>query len=228
VFLGEQLRENLNRTTEELSLSFTHQVTALTRLGVTGSITRDLFDFSPDREAEEFSIRPNVQFAPTALIRGSAEVGYRMFDAVNETVPDFSGIVAGVDLAYTLRGSTRFGVQTSRDVNFSITDIQPYYVQTSVGFSFGQRFSDAWDLTLSVRRDWLDYRRDLTFVRPPVGSTPLLEPTKSRLFSTDASLGYRLGRNVTISGGISYTQREGGVRNQYQCMRVTSAISYAL
>ncbi len=60
---------------------------------------------------------PGFRFKPFALIDGQLAVGYRKFDTLSRLVPDFGGVIALVDLGYTLR-ATRFDrpLQPRRDV----------------------------------------------------------------------------------------------------------------
>ena len=80
-------------------------------------------------------MRPGVEFAPTALLRGTALVGYRKAYTHEAKVPDYSGLVAAVDLGYVLRGRSRFGVRADRDVVYSFSEILSYYVQTGVALN---------------------------------------------------------------------------------------------
>ncbi len=226
-FLGTSLQSTLNRTAEGVGLSFTHRLTALTRLGVTADVNRQLFDFAQGRGVgKTYSIRPTVQFAPTALIHGTAEVGYGRFDDGSVNTPDFTGVMASVDLASTVRGSTRFSVRVARQVSASFTDADPYYVQTNVAFSVGQRLTDRWDLNAGLRREWLDYLDSA-----PIGATTLpalLPATSATQYAAHAGLGHRLSRSLGVGFSVEYIRRNGGVRGNYRGLRASTSINYGL
>jgi hypothetical protein len=105
----------------------------------------------PARDADSWRVMPGVEFAPQALIKGSAYVGHRKFTPLLPRVlPEFSGVVADLGLSYTLLGSTVFGVSYRRDLTYS--------------YSSGSRSSS------TTRRR----------VRPPGARAPLRRPAVGR------------------------------------------------
>ena len=108
----------------------------LTTIAVRYENLRDRFEFSPGRDADSYSVMPGVEFKPRALISGTAYVGYREFTPREPLqLPAFSGLVAQLGLSYTLLGSTTFGVSFRRDLTYSYEELQPFFVDTSVGAS---------------------------------------------------------------------------------------------
>ena len=85
-----------------------------------------------------------LEFKPFALISGKASVGYRKFDALNSSVPDYSGLAA-VDATYMARGTRR------ASPSFSIADVEdlfeltsPYDVSNGGGVTLTQAIGTSW------------------------------------------------------------------------------------
>ena len=123
-FLNTSLREVFDRDLETVSIVFRHRLTPLTSFVVVADRERERFEFSPFRNADGVRFMPGVEFKP-ALLSGAAYVGYRKLTPLTRTIPEYSGIAASVDLAYTLRGVTRLAVRASRDVTYSVELVQP-------------------------------------------------------------------------------------------------------
>jgi hypothetical protein len=226
-FLGTQLRQVLDRSTESVNGSLRYDLTPLTRLMVSGDVQRERFDFSASRHSTSYSLRPGVEFAPSALIRGTARVGYRKFDIDDAAVPDYSGLSATIDLASTLRGATRLSIRAERDVAYSVSDVQPYYVQTGVFASVVRRITQSWDVNVGVGRQWQDYRAPA--VRMPVvpaAVNSLVDLTYQ--YSYQGGLGYRVAPNILIGVNVEYARRRAGLRGDYNAARAFSNISYEM
>ena len=121
-YAEEQAIENirlataLNHTEQEVTGTVRYSLTPLTTFVVLFTDEHDRFQFSPLRDSNSTRIAPGLEFKPFALISGKASVGYRQFDALNASVPDYSGLIAAVDVTYTARDATRFAVVFNRDV----------------------------------------------------------------------------------------------------------------
>ena len=100
---------------------------------------------------------PGFEFDPSALVSGKAAVGFRSFTAESPAMPDFNGVVASVELAYTLLGATRFSVQFDRDVQYSYQELEPYYLLSEIGAGVTQRVSDSLGITARVGRWRMDF-----------------------------------------------------------------------
>ena len=112
---------------------------------------RERFTGAPERDNDGFRILPGVEFGQHALITGKAQVGYRKLNTIAAGMPDFSGLVAAGELAYALRGATRFTVGVSRDVLFSYSTTEPFYIQTGYTASVTQQVSGPWDVQARAR-----------------------------------------------------------------------------
>ncbi|HEX4567217.1 MAG TPA: outer membrane beta-barrel protein, partial [Vicinamibacterales bacterium] len=138
-FLGSSLQIELNRVTTAGSVSARHELTPLTSVSVDVGRSEDRFEFSSLRNSNSTTADVSVRFEPSALIKGTARVGYRDFEPLSAGVPNFKGTIVAVDLSYVLLGATKFGVQVTRDVQFSYDVNQPYYVQSGIAGSVTQQ-----------------------------------------------------------------------------------------
>jgi hypothetical protein len=157
-FLGANLHDELTRRAFVGGLTVRQQLTPLTSLGFTASRAEDRFEYSRLRDSNSMVYAVGLTFDPAALIRGTATVGYRRFDARSPDVPDYSGVTTGVDLTYTLFGATRFAVQLARDVQYSYEATQPYYLSTSVNASAAQQIYGPWEAVGRTGWQTLGYR----------------------------------------------------------------------
>ena len=119
-FQGTFLDEVLSREERTYIGTIRYNLTPLTTLTLSGESMQQRFDKSPERDNNGYRIMPGVEFDPYALISGTAQVGYRKVNMQSAAVPDFSGMVANVNLFYTLLGSARFGVGVSRDIQYLV------------------------------------------------------------------------------------------------------------
>ena len=72
-------------------------------------------------------------------------------------MPDFSGVVAAVDVGYVMREVTRIGV-VDRNLDYSFQADKPYYVATAVMFDVKQALGFSWDVVGRVGRARLAYQ----------------------------------------------------------------------
>src|SRR4029077_547804 len=124
-FLGISLRDQLNRTVSEETLSVRHELTPLTGLTFEATREQDRFEFSPVRNSDSTRIMGGVKLDPAALIKGGVVVGYRDFQPLDPSLAGFRGTTVAADLSYVLLGVTRFAVKGTRDVQYSYDVNQP-------------------------------------------------------------------------------------------------------
>ena len=105
-FLGTSLAATLNRVTWTHGLAGRWAFTPLTTFVVRGESIQDRFLISPIRDSDSMRVTGGVELKPRALVSGRAHLGVRRLDALDVRVPDFTGLVASVELGYRLLGST--------------------------------------------------------------------------------------------------------------------------
>jgi len=156
-FLDTSLKETFDRTITDLGASLRHRLTPLTTLTIAADAADERFVFAPVRNSKSLRVMPGFEFDPSALVSGKAAVGFRSFTAESPAMPDFNGVVASVELAYTLLGATRFSVQFDRDVQYSYQELEPYYLLSEIGAGVTQRVSDSLGITARVGRWRMDF-----------------------------------------------------------------------
>ena len=139
VNLGVNLADTLNRRIDVATLAVRYQLTGSTTLALSGDAIREEFDRSSIRDSQSLRLTPGVEFAQYAIISGRAYAGYRRFTMTSGLAPTFTGPVAAVDLSSVIRGTTRLGLQLSRDVSYSYDVTTPYYLLTTGGLSLASK-----------------------------------------------------------------------------------------
>lgn len=162
IFRGIDLAQQLNRSTLTGSLSTTVTLTPLTSLIADAGYSRDEFISQSDKTTDNIRVNAGVQFAPDAIIRGSASIGYHTLKPHHRGVPSttmaaFEGITSNTNLSYTLLGVTRFSGRFGRDSNYSISENQPLYISTSGGLDILQALFGPVDLDVHAARERLAY-----------------------------------------------------------------------
>jgi hypothetical protein len=143
-------------------------------------------------------------------------------------VPDYTGLVASVNLGYTLLGATRFAVQVDRDVQFSYEQFQPYYVLTGVTGTVTHRLTSVWDLQARAGNQQLAYR---SAILPTGGAgtapfAPITDRTDNVVFY-GGGVGYHIGPDIRLGFNVDYyTRRSDVIINQYEGLRVGSSVTY--
>jgi hypothetical protein len=228
VYEGATLQTLFDQEAINWTASARWALTPLTRLVMAVQRQQDRFRFSPSRDAESTRMMPGVEFAPSALIGGSASVGVRRFAIADPDVPEFTGVVAAVDLAYTFRGATQFSVQADRDVAYSFSQSAPYYVQTSVTAGITHRLTRMWDLTVSASRQNLAYQTRTLVRRFDAQGRPIPPDAvpEGRAYAYGAGAGLRLGQRSRIGFDAVYTARPAGLSGTYENLRYFTTVTY--
>jgi hypothetical protein len=235
------LRESLNRDSTSLVFSLRRPLTPLTTFVLLTQAQRDRFQFSPARDSDSAQVTPGLEFSNFALLNGTAYVGMRRFVPKNPHTPSYTGVVASVNLGYTLLGSTRFQVQVSRDVEYSVEIVQPYYVLTGIVGTVTRRVSERWELVGTAGRQRLAYRTIQGVAIPsadptspdPSESSPIDEAMRLLVDRTDtvttcgAGIGYRLGPDTRVGLNADYYRRHSVFDGRtYRSLRVNSVVTY--
>jgi hypothetical protein len=162
-----------------------------------------------------------VEFAPQALLKGTAYVGYRSFKpSVPQVLPEFSGIAAELGLSYTLLGSTTFGVIYRRDLTYSYSELQPFFVDDSLGASVRRALGNRFDVLVSGDRHRYDYQNLQTAA---LDALTRVDTT----WNYSGSVGYRVGRDGRIGFGVGYARRNSTIESHvYDNLRFGTTVSY--
>ena len=161
-FHDTEIARQLNRESTMGTVTARVTLTPLTSLFVDATAAHDSFPFRPAAATDNGRIDARFEFAPDAVIRGAASVGYHSMQpyyrqTARSSSAAFSGITSSIDLGYTLLGVTRFTGRFSRDANYSLYTNQPYYLSTSGGLEILQRLFGPIDLDVRGTVEHLDY-----------------------------------------------------------------------
>jgi hypothetical protein len=222
-FDGTSLQRTLNRETDGLHVAVRHRVTSLTTVAARIERLRDQFEFSPVRNSTSQRIMPGIEFRPQALIKGTAYVGYRKFVPESpRALPDFQGLVADLSLSYTLLSATSFGVAYRRDLTYSYEELQPFFIDQSVGTSIRRALGTRFDALVSVDRHRYEYQNLVPLDGPAL---PVRLDTTWRYA---ASIGYRLGTDGRIGFGASYLERISNTQvfRDYDKLHIGCSVTY--
>lgn len=227
VFDGTYLQETLNRKTETGSITVRDAVTPYTTLELRAEAQALRFHLSPERHADSFVVLPGVVFDSRALISGSASVGYRRFRPLRDVMPNFDGVVANAALSYRLLGVTQFRFTVQRDVSYSYSPAEPYYVFDGYGLTVRHNVGGRFDVTGGAERYEYAYRNLVT----PGGIADLTDTGRVDVTrAVSLSVGYRFGETARLGVGAAYRQRrsESDRLNDYNGFRFLSSIDYGL
>jgi hypothetical protein len=220
VFLGTSLRDELNRTVSQETVSLRHELTPLT--GLTFEVTReqDRFEFSPVRDSDSTRFAAGVKLDAAALIKGGATVGYRDFQPLDPSLAGFRGTTVAADLSYVLLGVTRFAVKGTRDVQYSYDVNQPYYLQSGINLEISQQIVGPLDAVGRVGAARLEYR-------DRAGAAVAVSNRVDHIDTYGGGIGYHVGRDTRIGVNIDQYQRLSPViGRQYKGLRYGIAVTY--
>lgn len=222
-FEGSNLAEVLNRHARTAAVSLRYRLTPLTMIVLTGEATETRFRLSPKRDSDSVSVVPGVEFNPRGLISGSGHVGFRHFAGIGSFLPDFTGLVASVDLSYRLLGSMSVGFTADRGVEYSFEPTEPYYVATSYGGSVRQQVIGRFEVGVGVRQYNYQYRESVadTGQARTGGRTDTIR-------NYSLSLGYRLNLESSFDVNVSYWQRRSDQRDfrHFEGIRIGTSVGY--
>lgn len=219
-FGSAELAQVLNRDVKEGGLSLKYEVTPLTTFVVRTAARYDRFEFVPERDSDSISVLPGFEFSPSALISGTALVGVRRFRTLDATVPDYSGLIASVDVKYVVRDMTRFVLAVGRDVEYSFEVLQPFYVSTERRLEVTQVVGYYWDAVGRVSLGTLSYKGLLQ----DIGAVP---DRKDRVLGYGAGFGRRFGDDLRIGIDVDYAKRTSDRDARvFDGMRVGGSVTY--
>lgn len=215
---GFRVADSLNRQTDTGRASFRVKVTPLTTLLVRSDYALERFDESSDRDTNGIAALAGFELRPSALIAGTALIGARTLTSVSGSQPDFTGIVASVDVSYIWRDTTKLGVLVERNTEPSLESDRPYYVLTDLSVSATQALGVRWDLVGRAGRKHFDYR-----ARAGSG----VSAGADRVESVGMGAGMRTASDVRVGFDMDYYRRRSDVTNRpYEGFRFGGSVTY--
>jgi hypothetical protein len=220
LFEGVSLRDALNRTVTTGAVTVRQQLTPLTAMTIDVGRGQDRFEFSSLRDSDSTSASVGVLF--DAIIKGSASFGYRNFQPLSPSLPPYKGTTASADLAYVAYGTTRVGVQATRDVQYSFEVNQPYYLLTGVSGSLTRRVSRPLDIVGRIGVQRLNYR-------DRIGAAIATRNRIDTVRTYGGSIGYHLGKSVRIGFNVDHLRRASPVLDrEYHGLLIGTSVTYGL
>ena len=135
-------------------------LTPLTSLGIDLQRMRATYPLSPLKSDDSSASHVSLEFAPDAVIRGHAGLGWHKQTSRDVAVLPYNGVVFDVDLGYVLLDVTRISGRYTRDTAVSVE--APYYLSTAYGLDVSQAFLGPTELIARYMRTNADYPGDLT------------------------------------------------------------------
>lgn len=201
-FDGHDLNTQLNQTLTTAELAIRQRLTALTTLVTRVAHDRNEFEYTPARNADSLRAHAGFELGEFALIRGVAMFGYHHLRADDPVaLPEFSGVTADVNVAYTAPTETRLEAIVQRNLRQSPDPRTPHYTQITWAGIVTQRLFGRWDMQVSgtrVRQDYL--ASSLVAARIDVSER------------IGGSIGYALARQVRASFDLSSVNRRSDVQ----------------
>jgi hypothetical protein len=173
------------------------ELTPFTTFSIVGSKEEQRFDYAPERNADSVRIAPTLTFSPLGLITGSASFGYRHFNGLDRSLPDYSGFVSSGNVGILLYDRYRLDTTFTRDVRYSYERALPYYIVSGIRASLSLRTYGPVDLRALGGRESMDYR----------SLNDLSSPGQDLLVVYGGGVGYRLGAHARVAVDAEFSHR---------------------
>lgn len=203
-FDGEDLRTQLNQVVDTVAITARQRLTALTTFVANASHGRNRFDHQPARDSESLRTNAGFELGQFALIRGIVLFGYHQLHADNPALqPEFSGVTASLNVAYTAPSQTRLETVIGRDLRQSYDPLTPNYTQLVWTAVATQRVFGRWDLQVRGGRSRENYLS--------VGGAADRTGFTDRI---GGSLGYSIANQVRLGMDIASVKRTSELPGQ--------------
>lgn len=157
-FRGIEIARSLNRRTEGLNLGLRYALTSLTSLSLDVSRVEERYRADASRNTKDLRISGTLFFAPDAVIRGRAVLGYHNLRVQAPGIP-FKGLLADINIGYTMKESSRFNLRYFRDTSASYDS--PFNLQTQYGIDLVQDIAGPLKATAAVSRQFFRHSENL-------------------------------------------------------------------
>ena len=219
--VGTAFAHQLDRETNGATVKFNFLFSPLTTFVVRSEVRQDRFDAATERDSDSVAVLPGVEFTRDALLSGTAYVGFRSFTARHEEVPDFSGLVADVNLRFMARERLKVAFKVLRDVDYSVDPLTPYFVTTGGDVTVNQGIGGGWDIAGRAAYTRLGYRA----LRSLEGVDRLSREDNMRVLGT--GLGRTLASGMRVGFDFDHAQRTSDVfSRRYSGFRAGGTVAY--
>lgn len=217
-FRGIDLSTSLDSETKGYDASFNVNLTPFTTVSLVATREQQRFDHSPIKDADSLRIAPTVTFSPLGQITGTASVGFRRFNGIDPSLPDYSGFVSAGTIGLLLGGQYKLDTMFSRDVRYSYEEGLPYYILTGGRATLAIRTVGALDVRVTGGRESMDYR-----ALGDVGT-----PGRDRLVIYGTGFGYRFAERIrlAIEAEFSHRTSEHDTSREYTNRRIMATLNW--
>jgi hypothetical protein len=215
---GDQtIARALNRDSDQAGIRLETDLTPLTTFAVSGEMIRDRFVYSTERDSDSVRVMPGFRFQPFAVVSGSAFVGFRRFTTTSAGVPDYTGLVANVELKYVLLDMFRLTGQFKRDIDYSLDLNEPFFVSTSSSLEATQMIGLNWDVVARLKSGSLLYESGLA------GNASRTD----RIVVVGLGVGRRLGDELRVGFDVDHLRRSSAVGTRaFEGLRFGGSLTY--
>jgi opacity protein-like surface antigen len=155
IFESIDIATQLNRSTELATAGFNFALTPLTSMSIGAALQRDTYPLTTGKDQQIQRASVGIQFAPDAVLRGHASVGYSRLTVEDPAAIPYQGLTTDIDMGYSLFEVTRLQARYSRETTASVTE--PYYLQSEYSLRIIQAFLGPVELLFRGSRQELDY-----------------------------------------------------------------------
>jgi hypothetical protein len=176
------------------------------------------FDHAPARDADSLRITPTVTFSPLGQITGTGSIGYRRFNGLDPSLPDFTGLVSAGSIGLLLGGKYKLETSFTRDVRYSYEEGLPYYVLTGGRATLAVQTVAALDLRVTGGRESMNYRA--------LAGEPA--PGLDRVTLYGAGFGYRIAERIRLVVDVEFWHRasERDEAREYRNKRIVTSVNW--
>jgi hypothetical protein len=217
-FRGEDLARSLDTTIHTYETSFNVDLTPFTTFSIVGAKEAQRFDYAPERDADSIRIAPTLTFSPLGLVTGSASVGYRHFNGLDASLPDYTGLIASGNVGVLLYDRYKVDTTFTHDIRYSYERALPYYFVTGLRATLSLRTYGPVDVRLLGGRESMDYRT----------LDGLTSPGTDVLDVYGGGVGYRLGSRARVAVDVERSHRssERADSREYHNNRVLALFTW--
>jgi hypothetical protein len=194
-FRGVDLRQTFDGRRRSIDVGIGIALTPLTTFTLAVAREQQRFARSSDRDSNTWRVSPTLTFSPSGLLTGSATVGYRRFQTVSSSLPDFSGLVSLVNIGATIYTRHQVDARFSRDVQYSYDVAAAYYLTTGGTITWTYLLAGPIDVRGSAGRTLNDYT-----VAGALGH--------EQLTTYGVGVGYRFSTRARLGVNAEWTRRE--------------------
>jgi hypothetical protein len=225
-FRGEDLARSLDTKVKAYETSFNVDLTPFTTFSLVGAKEEQRFERAPERNADSFRVAPTLTFSPLGLITGSASFGFRRFNGLDPSLPDYSGFVSTGTVGILFYDQYKLDTTFTRDVRYSYERTQPYYIVGGMRASLAAQTFGPVDVRVMAGRESMSYRALQGPTDP--GSQAARLPGNDHLVLYGAGIGYRIGTRarVAVDAEFSHRSSQRDESREFRNRRVMASLNW--